>query len=100
MAIDKEAIKGFVATNMPTNSNGAITELVIRSVFNAVLDWVDEVNGEFGSNNTISEVNSFNNILNGTRGFVLVRADETNGNEATLYFNDGSNIHWVPTIII
>ena len=50
-------------------------------------------------NKTFLIVDNFSNITAQTKKKIIcVSSDETNNNETTLYFFDGTNLNWIPTV--
>lgn len=50
-------------------------------------------------NKTFLIVDNFSSIAAQTKPKIIcVSSDETNNNEPTLYFFDGTNLNWIPTV--
>ena len=50
-------------------------------------------------NKTFLIVDNFSSITAQTKKKIIcVSSDETNNNEPTLYFFDGTNLNWIPTV--
>jgi len=41
---------------------------------------------------------NFASIIRTSKRLIFVETDETNGNEPTLYFDDGTNLNWIPMV--